>query len=438
MPRAPKKLSILSLQYYSFPDEVGGAWKVTHEVNKRLVAMGHQVSLITCKPSHSLPDSETIDGVRFERVGFRASKNSIRLWRGVRKLAHSICDRSPVNLIHIHNPLVGFLALTVPRLWRIPKVYHFHSSWYDEERINRRQENGFWLEFHLNVIRLMEWFCYLSAKSVLFLSEYSRRRFLEYYPWTGPRPGGMRLNLVSRFIALVRFLCVGPSSTGRVGGIRLEVIPGGVDVEEFRPLDPRESLEGLREALELPTDKPVLLTVRRLEARMGLENLIEAVEVLKHRCPELDFLLVIGGKGSLAQPRDSLVKEKGLDDRVKLRGKIPNEKLPLYYRASDVFILPTTSIEGFGLVTVEALASGLPVLGTPVGGTVEILGAIDEKLLFNGTGPDSLADGIEAFLKNSQPRDLLKKNCRDTALLRYSWDRVMGRIEDILIQSVKV
>ena len=79
---------------------------------------------------------------------------------------------------------------------------------------------------------------------------------------------------------------------------------------------------------------------------------------------------------------DALIRQNDLQDKVRLTGMIPRDVLPSYYRAADVFVLPTLSIEGFGLVTIEALATGLPVLGTPVGGTVEILKGVDESLLF--------------------------------------------------------
>ena len=66
----PPKPAILSLQYHSYPDAVGGAWKLTHEINKRLVGRGHRVVLITCKSENDCPDNEIIDGVEFYRISF--------------------------------------------------------------------------------------------------------------------------------------------------------------------------------------------------------------------------------------------------------------------------------------------------------------------------------------------------------------------------------
>ena len=80
----PDKLRILALQFYCYPDEVGGAWKYTHEVNKRLVKRGHQVFLVTCKPTDGLPNFEVVDGVKYWRVGTRESKSVFGLWHALR------------------------------------------------------------------------------------------------------------------------------------------------------------------------------------------------------------------------------------------------------------------------------------------------------------------------------------------------------------------
>ena len=106
--------------------------------------------------------------------------------------------------------------------------------------------------------------------------------------------------------------------------------------------------------------------------------------------------------------------------------------MPGYYAAADIFIMPTTFIEGFGIATVEALSSGLPVFGTPVGGTTEILESIDKKLLFRDAGAKSMAEKIEWFLKNPDPVFALKSKCREEALQKYSWDLVTDRFEEEL------
>ncbi|KMP10375.1 hypothetical protein UR09_06430 [Candidatus Nitromaritima sp. SCGC AAA799-A02] len=399
MDSSPQKPAILSLQYYSFPDAMGGAWKLTHELNKRLVARGRRVVIITCKPDRGFPDRETIDGVEFDRISPAASKDPLRLWLAVRKRVKRYLAEGGPWIAHAHNPLVAALALTVKRYRKVPRVYHFHSSWYDEEKINLTESGGggLGLAFRLNFIRWMEWACYRSAKSVLFLSEYTRRRFQDYYPFKKPR---------------------------------MRVIPGGVDTDLFKPVTVQGGTDALRQQLDLPQDRIILLTVRRLEARMGLDNLIAAVAEISGRSPELEFILLIAGKGSLAEKLQSQATLLGLDERVRFLGFVSEKQLPEYYAAADIFIMPSASIEGFGIATVEALAVGLPVLGTPVGGTTEILKSIDPVLLFRHATVESMADKIESVLKNPGSFLALKSACREEAVSRYSWELAADLMEE--------
>ncbi len=402
----PPSLTLLSLQYHSYPDAVGGAWGLTYEVNRRLVQRGFTVHCITCKPDETLPANECIEGIRYHRIRAKDSKGFFRLWRSVKKKIHAVLKDGPVHLVHIHNPLIGYLALKHPALRAVPRVYHFHSFWYDEEKINRearRPEGGLenvWhdvrLAFSLQAIRRMERAAILGCGSVLFLSQYSRELFLQRHP---------------------------------AKTMRLRVIPGGVDVDAFHPAESPETLKALRQALEFPAGVPLLLTVRRLEARMGLKNLILAAADLRSRCPGLHFQLWIAGMGSLKDLLQALIAEKNLRKTVRLLGFVPQDTLPSLVRAADVFILPTQRIEGFGLATVEALASGVPVLGTPVGGTVEILNALDPMLLLPGTSVQAISQGMEKYLKNPRHFEALKEKCRLQAVAEYSWEKVVDQLE---------
>ncbi len=101
----------------------------------------------------------------------------------------------------------------------------------------------------------------------------------------------------------------------------------------------------------------ILFTVRDLEPRMGLKNLICAFKEVIKVVP--DGYLVLGGQGPLKNNLVSLSQELGVEDYIKFVGFIPEEDLPDYYRMADVFILPTIELEGFGLITLEALASAM-------------------------------------------------------------------------------
>jgi glycosyltransferase involved in cell wall biosynthesis len=401
MNKSKEKPTILSLQYHSYPDANGGAWNLTHEINKRLVERGYRVVLITCKPEQNYPDEEIIDGVEFHRISFAVSKDPIRLWRTVcKKIKKHLIDEEPW-LAHIHHPLMGAYALTIKQYRKIPKIYHFHSSWYDEEKINLAEMNkgGINIYFRMVIIKLIEWMCYRYSKSILFLSEYTRQRFIDYFPFKKPR---------------------------------MRIIPGGADTKKFYPSKSINKIDEIKRKIGIPEGHKVLLTVRRLESRMGLDNLITAIAEIVHKNPKLKFKLVIVGKGSLNDKLRSQSTLSGLDDYIHFAGFISDDLLPEYYNLADLFIMPTTFIEGFGIATVEALATGIPVFGTPIGGTTEILQSIDKKLLFRDAGVKSMAEKIEWFLKDPDPILSLKSNCREEVLKKYSWDLVTDQIEEEL------
>jgi len=405
MQKTKNVIFLLSLQYHCYPDEMGGAWGLTYQINKRLVERGHKVCQITCKSSENQMSQEDIDGIQYFRVSTKESKNLFLLWKSIRKKIKNILKFEPINLIHIHNPLIGFIALLLPSLWKIPKVYHFHSSWLDEERINSRNKKQlpFGLNLNLQLIRIIEWTCYKFSRTILFLSEYSKKRFKQYYSFS-------KSDLV--------------------------IIPGGVDLQEFYPVKPEENLSEIRDLLSLRQPGPIILTVRRLEERMGLENLVLAVELLIKKFPEKNFQLIIVGKGSLDKKLKDLIADKNLSGKIKLVGLVSREQLPLYFKVADLFVLPTTAIEGFGLVTAEALASGLAVMGTPVGATIEILEKIDKNLIFEGTSPKSLLNGLERFLDDPEFFTQLKSKCRETAEKYYSWEKVTDQTEKKFIKII--
>jgi glycosyltransferase involved in cell wall biosynthesis len=204
------------------------------------------------------------------------------------------------------------------------------------------------------------------------------------------------------------------------------VIPGGVDTSKFFPAGDRLAL---RAELALPPG-PLLLTVRNLEPRMGLDTLIAAMRIVSSVRPECR--LFIGGSGSLKARLAAQVHDLRLEQTVRFVGFIPEGRLADYYAAADLFVLPTRYLEGFGLVTVEALACGTPVLGTPVGGTEEILRHFDSRFLFAGTDAEAMATRILERLPEVVGNEPLRESCRRFALENHSWDALIHQIEVVM------
>ena len=212
---------------------------------------------------------------------------------------------------------------------------------------------------------------------------------------------------------------------------QIHVIPGGVDLAHFR-VD-HSKLEA-RSHMGWNPDRPTMFVVRRLARRMGLENLITAMQEVCHEEPEA--LLLIAGKGELAAELTLQIRELGLENNVKLLGFISDDDLPIAYRAADFSIVPTVALEGFGLIVTESLASGTPVLGTPIGGIPEILLPLSEDLVFEGTESDHLASGILDVLKGDRKLPS-SDECRMYAQKNYNWLTISNEVKRVYEKALR-
>ena len=208
------------------------------------------------------------------------------------------------------------------------------------------------------------------------------------------------------------------------GSEKIRVLHNGVDVNRFRPLTGVK--DEMRKKLGISKDSSVVLTVRRLVYKNGIDTLIESAKIAIKKNPRLVFLVV--GKG----PDFGKVKEKieqlGIQENFRLTGFISDESLPFYYNVADFFVLPSKSGEGLPLVALEAMSCGVPVIATNVGGISEVMEEGYGKLV----PPDSTDSLAEAILEFSH-RDLsvLKKDLRAIIEQNYSWDKNVEKIVGI-------
>jgi glycosyltransferase involved in cell wall biosynthesis len=204
----------------------------------------------------------------------------------------------------------------------------------------------------------------------------------------------------------------------------------GTDVERFSPVS-AATRSDIRTRLGLPADAFVALTVRRLFFRNGLDTLLDAADRLRDR---RNLHIVIGGHGPERNEIERRIERSGLAN-VHLVGFIPDADLPDYYRAADVFVLPTRTAEGFGLVLMEAAASGVPSIATDSGAPREIVDDVVTGLLVEPGAPEELA---EAILRLHDSPDLLASMGR-AALAKsagFTWDRSIDTLERILSDAI--
>jgi glycogen(starch) synthase len=136
--------------------------------------------------------------------------------------------------------------------------------------------------------------------------------------------------------------------------------------------------------------------VRRLAGRMGLDRLLAAMPAVARAHP--DVLLLIAGKGRLAETLQQQTEALGMARHVRFLGFLPDADLPLAFRAADINVVPTTALEGFGLTAAEALAAGTPSMVTPVGGLPEVVADLSPDLVFASSDANDIAGGLSAAL----------------------------------------
>ncbi len=206
---------------------------------------------------------------------------------------------------------------------------------------------------------------------------------------------------------------------------KLRVIPNGYDEKLFKPVSPIEA----RKKLGLPLNKKILLSVGNLVAVKGHTYLLDAMKfVLRKRD---DVILLIIGPGSLSENLRKKTRILNLERKVFIIGEVEHEEIPVWMNACDVFILPSL-MESFGVVSIESMACGKPVVGTRVGGTPEILRSDDVGILVEPSNPKSMSEGILKAVDKEWVAETIIKYAR-----QYSWANIVEQIMNVYLSILK-
>ncbi|MBI2899406.1 MAG: glycosyltransferase family 4 protein [Planctomycetes bacterium] len=361
------------------------------DLDRRLAARGHEVHLLAGVGEMGPEDGGALEGVPCHTYPYGFGLSPFEMYRYAvgrnRERFERLQRENGFDLVLFNQPLCAAGVLDSPLSRKVARAYSFISSWPEEWRI-ANPDAGFFRRFvHVRARVRLERRALKACRSVLVVSRFMLGRLKALHP--------------------------------RIPDGRLHLVPGAVDLDRFRP---GGSKAENRRRLGLVETGTLLLTVRRLVPRMGIESLIDALPPLLRRHP--DVSLVVGGDGPL---RPALEK-RAADLPVRFLGYVQDEQLPALYRAADVFVLPTRALEGFGLVAIEAMACGTPALGTPVGAIPEVLGA---DLLLPGTEPEAIAEGIARFLDAPPPADMRER------VAKYDWKEVEAVAERALAAALE-
>ncbi|HII61781.1 glycosyltransferase family 4 protein [Pyrococcus horikoshii] len=198
------------------------------------------------------------------------------------------------------------------------------------------------------------------------------------------------------------------------------IVPNGVDDERFFPARDKEKIKA-----KFGLEGNVVLYVSRMSYRKGPHVLLNAFSKIE------DATLVMVGNGEMLPFLKAQTKFLGIENKVVFMGYVPDDILPEVFRMADVFVLPSISSEAFGIVILEAMASGVPIIATDVGGIPEVIKENSAGLLVPPGNELKLREAIEKLLKNEELRKWYGNNGRRSVEEKYSWNKIVVKIERI-------
>jgi len=393
------RLRIAMLSIHSSPvgvlgtHQTGGMSVYIRELAGQLGAAGHQVDIFTCDAGPTKATQIPLEpGVVLHQLnGNHGARPSVmQLHKRLPELVKRITDGSGgpddgYDLVHSHYWISGVLGNLLQATWKVPHVTMFHTLG--------------------------------AVKNVLHGSALEHPTRIESERWLARCCHAMvaptqreRDNLIHHYQADPR---------------KIEVVPCGVNLERFRPRQRQQA----RRQLALKADTYVVLYVGRLARLKGIHRLLEAVARLKQLPLQL---LIVGGDGPAAPDilhLKRLANRLGITPRVRFVGSIPQAELPTFYSAADLLVVPSR-YESFGMVVLEALACGTPVLATPVGAAELLLQSPAHGEVVHTLGSDALAAGIRRRMALAHQEQPVAANVRQT-VQAFDWHQVTRQILDV-------
>jgi glycogen synthase len=369
----------------------GGLARHVRKLSEALVALGMEVHVLT-RGDESMVEDEILHGVAVHRV--RESRRPRELAEFVTWIEHmnadmlaagvELGDRYQFDLVAGHDWLVAVAGDHLANRFRCPLVVTIHATEY-----GRHQG---WVDKHpQSWIHGIEKWMAARADRVITCSHYMRGHVADIFD---------------------------------LDESRISVIPNGIDPMDLQPVD---DLETLRLQFAAPSEKLVLL-VGRLVYEKGFQLALEALPGVIERIGGVRFL--VAGSGTHEDELKAQAKELGLDDHGTFLGWIGDDVLHSLYRIADLCVIPSL-YEPFGLVALEAMASGCPCIVADTGGLREVVPAGERVgLRFNGGDAVHLGVMIERLLTDSQLRDRLVAEASEH-VLRFEWSDIAVRTREV-------
>lgn len=378
-----KRILIFSTAYLPF---IGGAEVAIKEITDRMPDC--EFDLITAKMRGSLARTEIVGAVNVHRVG--------------------------VGIASVDKLIMPFLG--VFKVWNLQRRYRYDAFWCMMVTFASGSA------YIVNVFRALSGMKKIPI--VLTLQEGDSEEHLR------GRWGGL-INL-SWKMALPRTTFLTTISTYLLDRAKrlgykgqAEVIPNGVNFELFNTRASVESLNLAKQKMDKRDGETMLITTSRLTKKNAVEDIIKALELL----PESVKLAVLG-VGSLESELKSLTKKLNLENRVKFLGFVDHKSAPAYLQSADIFIRPSLS-EGMGNSFIEAMAAGIPVIATPVGGITDFLIDGQTGIFCKVKNPESIAEQVKKLMSDKNLVETITSNAKEMVKQKYDWNLIADSMKGV-------
>ncbi len=381
-------MKIGNLSWEFPPRVVGGIARHCEGLAKALVQQGHEVHLFTLDFPGS-PDYEEMDGIKVYRAATELGHPNFLTWvllfnHFLGKKMAEVSQSVDFDVMHVHDWLAAFAGISFKRYLQKPMVLTVHST-----EVGRAQGLHSADSFSIDGI---EWWATYEADKVIVCSQSMKSEICGHFnlPWD-----------------------------------KVDVIPNAIDPTMYHTSADRGSV---RQRYGVGWGEKLILCVGRLVPQKGIEYFIRAIPNIINRYPEAKFVLV--GEGWSRDFLESEARATAHRRKIRFTGFVPDREVIDLMTSADVLVVPSV-YEPFGIVALEGMATGVPVVASQVGGLSEVIEHNRTGIFVYPRSPESITWGIDRVLSDPDHARWLTVNAKDKLHKAYSWEAVAMKTVEV-------
>ncbi len=376
------------------PRVVGGIARHCEGLAKALVKQNHEVHLFTLDFPGS-PSYEEMDGIKVYRASTELGHPNFLTWvlmfnHFLTKRVADVASKVDFDVMHVHDWLAAFSGISFKHYLKKPMVLTVHST-----EVGRAQGLHSPDSFSINGI---EWWAMYEANRVIVCSQSMKNEICDHF------------NLPRE---------------------KVDVIPNAIDATKYQISVDRGAV---RQRYGVGYGEKLILCVGRLVPQKGIEYFIRAIPAIAKRYPEAKFVIV--GEGWSRDILEAEAHASGQGRKIQFTGFASDQEVINLMTSADVLVVPSI-YEPFGIVALEGMATGVPVVASKVGGLSEVIEHDRTGLFVYPKNPESIAWGIDKVLSDPDHAKWMTENAKEKLHNAYSWEAVAMKTVDVYRKVVE-